>query len=885
MSSSIERELARCRESAEEGYALASAKYSDIENTLLDAQNSLSKTDAEQQVSRLKNDELVANQQANLDELKRRIGYIGGDLQNLRGRMKDFSIVVYGRTMAGKSTLMEILKHGNGQSIGKGAQRTTLDVRDYFWNGLKITDVPGISAFSADAKDARVDETLALEAAKKADLILFLLTSDAPQPDEAEKLAQLRSLGKPVLGVINVKMSFNINDDLDIEDLQDKMSDNRTINDTINQFKQFARNHNQDWSGIKFVATHLLSAYLAQDKNSKVFRISRFSEVEDFILDKVRNDGRFLRIKTFADAVAVPMSNVIPKIYKFSENSLRQSRVYLDKRRQLIEWRGKFLARSQERLDNLYNQLSEELDREISDFSYYHYEDEHAGEHWQQRFQRLNFDEKYGELLQTLADECERKRKELSDELTQELRYTLNSNTRTNIQLDSTTAWGQNISKALPLLALLPGVGWIGAGVIGAVSLLGNLFFDSKEKKRAQNREKLRDAITPPSYDVLGKMHDKVIEIFNDKILKAVDELYDLLAGYQLMFARLGDSQSDMARALFDEFSDLNFKLLVEANNYKNVGSGNLHEIPRIPGEKMIILADSSSLDTRKLSDLLGENVSVMEPGAEFLDTVKKVLHCDFEIDSYPLDFGDNPKHAYALLPKSKVDATAFKLAQQIAGVPIIAEFTQPQRVTQSTRRNNQSQGSSGGRTQTFQPPTSNSNTSTDFNAEFYKLDDMIADGDDDYSIKNKLIELEYKARNLRNAVAMHKVADYYQQISDYQKAFSCRDEAKSFQSPTSSGGRTQTFQPKSSSGGRTQTFQPPTSSGNAFDSDFAELDELLNYDEDLYNIRTKLMFIRRKAENQRDAAAMNKLASYYKELGEYIQAEKCSELAKTYAR
>lgn len=520
MSSSIERELVRCRQSAEEGYSLANAKYSDIENTLIDAANSLSKTDAEQnQVSRIRNTELVKKQRAELQQLKKRIDHIGGDLQNLRGRMKDFSIVVYGRTMAGKSTLMEILTHGNGKSIGRSAQRTTLDVRDYYWNGLKITDVPGISAFSADAKEARVDESLALAAAKKADLILFLLTSDAPQPDEAEKLAQLRSLGKPVLGVINVKMSFNINDDLDIEDLQDKLADTRTIDATIEQFKKFAANHNQDWSGIKFVATHLLSAYESQGKNPKVFRISRFAEVEDFILDKVRSDGRFLRIKTFADAVAVPMSNVILEIYKHSGNTLRESDVYFDKRRQLMEWREKFVARAQERLNTLYNQMSNQLDSAISDFAYDHCEDQNAGANWQRRFQSLKFDEKYRELLKSLAAECDRKRKELSDELTQELRYTLNNNARVSVHLDSTTAWGQNISTALPLLALIPGVGWVGAGILGAVGILGNLFFDSKEKQRAQNRERLRDAITPPSYDVFDKMQDKAIETFNNEIL------------------------------------------------------------------------------------------------------------------------------------------------------------------------------------------------------------------------------------------------------------------------------------------------------------------------------------------------------------------------------
>ena len=180
-------------------------------------------------------------------------------------------------------------------------------MRDYFWNGLKITDVPGVSAFSLDEKEARVDE----------------------------RLAQLRSLGKSVLGVINVKMSFNINDELDVEDLQDKLADTRTIDATINQFKKFAANHNQDWSGIKFVATHLLSAYLTQEKDPKVFKLSRFAEVEDFILEKVRRDGRFLRIKTFADSVAVPMSNIILKIYEQSAKSLLESKVWFEKTQEL----------------------------------------------------------------------------------------------------------------------------------------------------------------------------------------------------------------------------------------------------------------------------------------------------------------------------------------------------------------------------------------------------------------------------------------------------------------------------------------------------------------------------------------------------------------------
>ena len=58
-----------------------------------------------------------------------------------------FTVTLFGRTTAGKSTLMSILTNGDGSQIGRGAQRTTRDVRAYDYNGLKVVDVPGIAAF------------------------------------------------------------------------------------------------------------------------------------------------------------------------------------------------------------------------------------------------------------------------------------------------------------------------------------------------------------------------------------------------------------------------------------------------------------------------------------------------------------------------------------------------------------------------------------------------------------------------------------------------------------------------------------------------------------------------------------------------------------------
>ena len=64
------------------------------------------------------------------------------DLDALERDLEKFSITLFGRTMAGKSTLMEVLTEGDGSAIGMGAQRTTRDIRSYEWNGLAVTDVP-----------------------------------------------------------------------------------------------------------------------------------------------------------------------------------------------------------------------------------------------------------------------------------------------------------------------------------------------------------------------------------------------------------------------------------------------------------------------------------------------------------------------------------------------------------------------------------------------------------------------------------------------------------------------------------------------------------------------------------------------------------------------
>ena len=404
----IEQELLACRERAEEGYRIADEFFEKLEIALHDEKENLRKADSQQsKINRLENDEHFKKQFAEISEMEREIvNTVDDNLSDLKEKMSDFTIVLYGRTMAGKSTLMEILKHGDGESIGKGAQRTTLDVRDYKWNGLKIFDVPGTCSFGGEE-----DDKLAYEAAKSADLALFLLTDDAPQPYEADRLAELKKLGKPVLGIINVKQVLSDKENpkrkIELKKLEKKISDTERLQEIESQFKKFSQKSGYNFDDVKFVYSHLQSAFFSQRENdSELYKLSNFSAVENFILDKVAQDGKFIRIKTFIDAVAKPMQDSIFKLYSHSAESYFAWRTYSEKISLLDDWFEKFQPSVRKRLDNFMDGLKSDLETKIDYIVANYYESSRAGEHWQTEVEKININKKCQIFIKSIGEDA-----------------------------------------------------------------------------------------------------------------------------------------------------------------------------------------------------------------------------------------------------------------------------------------------------------------------------------------------------------------------------------------------------------------------------------------------------------------------------------------------
>lgn len=610
MNNDIEEALHECQAYAQKGYDIASNTWNTIHQALLAEERKVKKVDKQQgKISRLADEELIKKKKQGLASFMEMDKELKQDLSYLQKQQKEFSVLVFGRTMVGKSTLMEIMTHGSGASIGNGSQRTTLDVRDYHWKGMKITDVPGIASF-----DGREDDRLALEAAKAADLILFLISDDGVQQEEAKNLAELRRLGKPVLGIINVKLGITEQvRSLDMKRLRNKMAERERIETICNQFRQFAGNFQQDWGDLTFVPVHLKAAYLGQDKNPELWEVSNFTEVEAYILSKVQQDGCFLRIKTFLDRVIIPLQGRMEMLYENSSSSLTEAFEYQKKCQELIEWKKAFKADSQRKKANLRKRLQRKLARGIRDFAEDNYDNEDAGKDWKKYLKKeLKLEADCMSFLQERANKCSRKRRELMDSLRTELTFAGVNAEFDDISMDSifdTQFWGSAAAIAAGLIS----------GPIGiAIGIVTWLFGSSKEEKireaQEELQEQLQDAMDECGY--VNKLMAGVSKIMKEEILgKGVDGLYKALAQMDAMLIGLAKEEATGAEKLGVLLNKLNCQLWHEAEGYvagKNIDSS-VDRLVRIPGEVTVAYGTVDGFDgyEAQMAKLLGEKVEL----------------------------------------------------------------------------------------------------------------------------------------------------------------------------------------------------------------------------------------------------------------------------------
>lgn len=537
-----------------------------------------------------------------------------------------FSITLFGRTMAGKSTLMEILTHGKGESIGKGAQRTTRDVRTYIYKDLQITDVPGIAAFEGED-----DENVAFDAAKKCDLILFLIMDNAPQACEAECLNRILELGKPVICLINIMADINTANNLKMfkRDVQKKFDNNR-LEAIKQQFFAFGNQYGQDWHTIRFAYVHLKSAFLSQQSDFKassheLYDLSRFSYVENLIVSEVCKNGSFYKLKAFSDIVVVPVVDALETLFSQSAKNSEQGSVLVRKKRNLKKWTDDFETDGKSRIETLLTSISGELKREIASFAEDNYDNSNASNQWNKILKSRKVEERASDLLKQLGKECEAELREISREINSEIKFSHSVFSDRSINMhtlvDGKRIWNWTttlFSGGLMIASLFNvwnPIGWIGLGV-GLVGWLGSFLFSDREKKVRDARQKLEKKLSDHIDKMIGGLRKKMLDVLCDELLKK--QLYPMSRTIDDVINSvftLSKTQREFAIALNNKLQEINADVIKEALAYLGYEGLEWHisSIARIPGYAVMLVLEYGKVfpnnAARALSYLLKEKV------------------------------------------------------------------------------------------------------------------------------------------------------------------------------------------------------------------------------------------------------------------------------------
>lgn len=692
----LEDVLKKCKKSASNGYDIASKHEKLLHKTLNnakkqieDTKNDFNKTnccisDATKSLETQLNDIKIS-----FDSLSKKLS---NDLEKNRKNLSNFSITLFGRTMAGKSTLMEILTNGEGKSIGLGAQRTTRDVRKYRWNNLEITDVPGIGAF-----EGQEDEEIAFEAAKSADLILFLITDDAPQAIEAECFSRIVSLGKPIICIMNVKATVSENKSIKLmmRDIS-KRFDRERLDSIKDQFLSYSKQMGQEWGYIPFVYVHLKAAFLSQhiddkEKSHGLCEISQISYLKKKIVEQVINKGQFYRIKTFIDLISNPMMNSIDTLLNQSLINSTQGRTILGKKRNLENWKDKFYRDSRQQIKSLIKTINSQLKSEVALFAEEHFSDEHADKAWNKILKEKRIDTKCKDLLDNLETQCNERIKELSREIENELKFSSyiasDSSLKMNKIIDKKRLWdwtttilggGLSIGTGIAFLAgatLFTPLGWAALGV-SIIGIVGSFLFKSRYEKENEARIKLENNLNKNVENICDSLQKEMLANLDKLVNKRIVLLTKELDRINSVIFRLADTQKELAWKINSNLVQLNIQIVTEAIHLIGAQGLEFHinSVARIPGVSTLIMLD----DGKRFPDDISKNLYLLMSEKiryVFYDENKKVLISRIigkTINRRDINIEENIGIAHIPLENTTPDVlNRVKLAQQLSEILI----------------------------------------------------------------------------------------------------------------------------------------------------------------------------------------------------------------------
>ncbi|MBE3050173.1 50S ribosome-binding GTPase [Candidatus Bathyarchaeota archaeon] len=441
-----------------------------------------------------------------------------------RDHFSDFTLVLFGRTKSGKSTLAEALTCGDGSSIGKGAQRTTQCIRAVSWNGLRVLDTPGLSAYRGE-----VDAEKARKAVNQADVVLFLVTDDAIQVDEFEDMGRLLEMNKPFFILLNVKHDINDRSRRDrVLHNPALVFDGSRLDGHTRRIKTYSEQCFKT-QAPRIMPVHLLAAFQANHEldhstKARLRTLSRLGQVEGFLTETVTSKGLLFRDLSFFDNLICWCETIEQFLLRYAKSLQEQAEFLVARSTEMGRFFAEFRVTVCRRFESVTRERLNAIRERVPTFV-----EDHAG--------RQDAEAKWKDLVgssgleQAMASVSEETKSEIEArfaELDRQSRYdatalrvgSLNLSGLKKGKVADITKWlGVSTSPASLVLVLALGasnpIGWVvlgGGFVLGVASLL---FRRREARVFAEKKARMQEKAL------------RQVERVEEEALKAAMEWYD----------------------------------------------------------------------------------------------------------------------------------------------------------------------------------------------------------------------------------------------------------------------------------------------------------------------------------------------------------------------
>ena len=484
----------------------------------------------------------LAENLAILDKKKRNIRY--------------FTIAFMGRTKAGKSTFHKIITQEKNDDIGVGKLRTTRYNRSWYWDKLRIVDTPGIGAPGGD-----VDTEIAKSIIDEADLICYIVTSDAIQETEFDFFETIKERNKPLYIILNVKS--NLTESIRLKRFLRDPHRWRECNGPQSIQGHFDRirerldgKYNMD--AVKVIPIHLLAAQIAmQEKESNPENYKSLlegSNIMEFIRSvkkEVYESGSLKKSLSVIDGTAY-------QIHLFHQQ-LQSDIIQLKKSTELLKKKNNSLkvffqsesSKLTSNIDKLFNSTQVELNNYATSFADTNYENKNVGKTWEEDSVVRNKISYLNEQIKTSLNRFNKEVKERIEEISSDIKFIDKISSTVSVQTDTihNTKSGVRIAGticAIIFTNLWNPLGWgalgalIGSSIIAAVVGFFTSLFESKGEKIKKAKKKLREQlyenieenIKTYKKETLDKIHPS-ISLMNNRLKNllgtSIDEVEQLI--------------------------------------------------------------------------------------------------------------------------------------------------------------------------------------------------------------------------------------------------------------------------------------------------------------------------------------------------------------------